>query len=257
VIAGRPNVGKSSLLNVLLQEERAIVSEIPGTTRDTIEEVMHLGGLLFRFIDTAGLRETQEPPYKPAGGLRWPKVDKIEAKGIERTRLKVESADVVLAVAEVTDSPAEIAEFADSISGLTGSSGAKIILVINKSDLVSLKQAGTLKKKISAMCSIPVVLVSAKSTSGIEELKECLTASIETGKLRSPQYIVTNARHYEALKNVSSSLQRTLEGFRDGIPTVLIATDVRQAIYFLGLITGKITPDDILGEIFSKFCIGK
>jgi tRNA modification GTPase len=250
-------VGKSSLLNVLLQEDRAIVSEIPGTTRDTIEEVMHLGGLLFRFIDTAGLREAEAPPSLPADGLRLPKEDKIETKGIERTKLKLENADIVLAVAEATDSPAALAEFADSISGLTGSSGAKIILVINKSDLISLKHAGTLTKKISARCSIPVVFVSAKNTSGIEELKECLTASIETGRLNSPQYIVTNARHYEALKNVSSSLQRTLEGFRDGIPTVLIATDVRQAIYYLGLITGRITPDDILGEIFSKFCIGK
>ena len=106
VIAGRPNVGKSSLLNVLLQEERAIVSDIPGTTRDTIEEVMHLGGLLFRFIDTAGLREADVPSSPQAGRSRRPKVDKIEAKGIERTRLKVGSADVVLAVTEATDSTA-------------------------------------------------------------------------------------------------------------------------------------------------------
>jgi tRNA modification GTPase len=244
VIAGRPNVGKSSLLNVLLQEERAIVSEIPGTTRDTVEEVIHLGGLLFRFIDTAGLREA-EPE------------DKIEAKGIERTRSKVANADVVLAVTEATDTAAGIAEFANSLSGLTGSSGAKIILAINKSDLVSQKQAGALKKELSTLCSIPMVFISAKISSGIEELKDLLKTSIETGKLKSPQYIVTNARHYEALKNVSSSLQRALDGFRDGIPTVLIATDVRQAIYYLGLITGRITPDDILGEIFSKFCIGK
>ncbi len=142
VIAGRPNVGKSSLLNVLLQEERAIVSEIPGTTRDTIEEVMHLGGLLFRFIDTAGLREAEVPASKSAGGLRQPKVDKIEAKGMERTRLKVESADVVLAVAEATDSPAAIAEFAGSMAKLTSGPEAKIILVINKTDLISEKQAG-------------------------------------------------------------------------------------------------------------------
>ena len=257
VIAGRPNVGKSSLLNVLLQEERAIVSDIPGTTRDTIEEVMHLGGLLFRFIDTAGLRDAILPTSPQAGRLRQPKVDKIETKGIERTKLKLENADIVLAVAEATDSAAPIAEFAASIAGLTGNSGAKVILVINKSDLVSRKQAGELKKDLSALCSIPVVFISAKNSSGLEELKKQLTDSVETGRLKSPQYIVTNARHYEALKNVSSSLQRALEGFRDGIPTVLIATDVRQAIYYLGLITGRITPDDILGEIFSKFCIGK
>jgi tRNA modification GTPase len=102
-----------------------------------------------------------------------------------------------------------------------------------------------------------MVFISAKSSFGLDDLRKQLTASVETGRLKSPQYIVTNARHYEALKNVSSGLQRALEGFRDGIPTVLIATDVRQAIYYLGLITGRITPDDILGEIFSKFCIGK
>jgi tRNA modification GTPase len=257
VIAGRPNVGKSSLLNVLLQEERAIVSDIPGTTRDTIEEVIHLGGLLFRFIDTAGLREAEVPSFKSAGGLRQPKVGKIEAKGMERTRLKVESADVVLAVAEATDSPAAIAEFSGSMAKLTSGPEAKIILVINKSDLISRKQSRELKKEILALCSIPVVFISAKNSTGLEDLRKQLTASIEAGRLKSPQYIVTNARHYEALKNVSSGLQRALEGFRDGIPTVLIATDVRQAIYYLGLITGRITPDDILGEIFSKFCIGK
>ena len=172
-------------------------------------------------------------------------------------RLKVGSADVVLAVAEATDTAEAIAEFAASIAGLTENSGAKVILVINKSDLVSRKQAQELKSKISVLCAIPVILISAKTSSGLEELKKQLTNSVETGMLKSPQYIVTNARHFEALKNVSESLQRALDGFRDGIPTVLIATDVRQAIYYLGLITGRITPDDILGEIFSKFCIGK
>src|SRR5690606_31435191 len=103
----------------------------------------------------------------------------------------------------------------------------------------------------------PLLFVSARNSSGIDEIREQLVASVETGRLDNPQYIVTNARHYEALKNVSESLGRVLDGFRDGIPTVLIATDVRQAIYHLGLITGQVTPDDILGEIFSKFCIGK
>jgi len=242
VIAGRPNVGKSSLLNVLLQEERAIVSEIPGTTRDTIEEVLHVDGLLFRFIDTAGLRQ---------GG------DKIEELGIARTRTRLSEAEVVLAVAEASDSPEEIAAFAGTVSSLTGGSGARIILVINKSDLVTRSVASALKKELKSLCTFPVLLVSARDLSGIEEVKKQLTASVETGRLVNPQYIVTNARHYEALKNVSESLQRVLDGFREGIPTVLVATDVRQAIYYLGLITGKITPEDILGQIFSKFCIGK
>lgn len=242
VIAGRPNVGKSSLLNVLLQEERAIVSEIPGTTRDTIEEVLHLNGLLFRFIDTAGLRQSE---------------DEIEVLGMERTMRKLEAAGIILAVVEANDGADEIARFAHSVEVMTGDSGAKMILVINKTDLAGPGRTAYLSKELSQFSHIPVVFVSATKSSGMDELKNTLTSSVETGRLNDPQYIVTNARHYEALKNVSDSLQRVLDGFRDGIPTVLVATDVRQAIYYLGLITGKITPEDILGQIFSKFCIGK
>jgi tRNA modification GTPase len=242
VIAGRPNVGKSSLLNVLLEEERAIVSDIPGTTRDTIEEVLHVEGLLFRFIDTAGLRH---------GG------DEIEELGMERTRNKLRAADIVLAVAEATDSAVDISDFAGAVSEMTGTSEARIILIVNKSDLITRSVASSLTKELRSLCPFPVIFVSARDSTGIDDLKKQLTASVETGRLDDPQYIVTNARHYEALRNVSESLQRVLDGFRDGIPTVLIATDVRQAIYHLGLITGKISPEDILGEIFSKFCIGK
>lgn len=242
VIAGRPNVGKSSLLNVLLQEERAIVSEIPGTTRDTIEEVLHVNGLLFRFIDTAGLRHSD---------------DEIEALGVERTRKKVEAAAIVLAVSEANDSAEDIFMLAHSMAEMTKASGAKIIMVINKSDLAGPDRISRLRKELSQPGNVPVVFVSARKSSGMDDLKKMLTASVETGRLDDPQYIVTNARHYESLKNVSDSLQRVLDGFRDGIPTVLVATDVRQAIYYLGLITGKITPEDILGQIFSKFCIGK
>ncbi|MHC1731429.1 MAG: tRNA uridine-5-carboxymethylaminomethyl(34) synthesis GTPase MnmE [Bacteroidales bacterium] len=242
VIAGRPNVGKSSLLNVLLEEERAIVSDIPGTTRDTVEEVLHVEGLLFRFIDTAGLRH---------GG------DEIEELGMERTRNKLRAADIVLAVAEATDSAVEISAFAGTVSEITDNAGARIILIVNKSDLIARDVASSLRKELKSLIHFPVIFVSARASEGIDDLKKQLTASIETGRLDNPQYIVTNARHYEALRNVSESLERVLAGFRDGIPTVLIATDVRQAIYYLGLITGKISPDDILGEIFSNFCIGK
>ena len=242
VIAGKPNVGKSSLLNVLLEEERAIVSDIPGTTRDTIEEVLHVGGLLFRFIDTAGLRDSG---------------DEIEELGMERTRVRLRAADIVLAVAEATDSAPDIAGMADAITAITGSSEAHIILVVNKSDLLSPDRIRELRSRLQALCSCPLLFVSARNSSGIDEIREQLVESVETGRLDNPQYIVTNARHFEALKNVSESLGRVLDGFRDGIPTVLIATDVRQAIYHLGLITGQVTPDDILGEIFSRFCIGK
>lgn len=242
VIAGRPNVGKSSLLNVLLQEERAIVSDIPGTTRDTIEEVIHVGGMLFRFIDTAGLRHPG---------------DEIEELGMERTRSKLRAAEIVLAVAEATDSAESISDMVAGTRDMTGDEGTSIIAVINKSDLVSPDVHARLKEELKGLCSCPVLFISARESAGIEEVREQLIASVETGRLDNPQYIVTNARHFEALKNVSDSLQRVLDGFRDGIPTVLIATDVRQAIYYLGLITGRVTPDDILGEIFSKFCIGK
>ncbi|MBP7029152.1 MAG: tRNA uridine-5-carboxymethylaminomethyl(34) synthesis GTPase MnmE, partial [Bacteroidales bacterium] len=234
VIAGRPNVGKSSLLNLLLQEERAIVSDIPGTTRDTIEEVLHLGGLLFRFIDTAGLRD---------GG------DEIEELGMERTRSKLRAAEVVLAVAEATDTAESIAAMAAGIGEITGNSGARLIVLVNKSDLITRKRIAELKRELKDICPCPALFVSASKSEGIEQVRKQLIASVETGKLDNPQYIVTNARHYEALKNVSDSLGRVLDGFRDGIPTVLIATDVRQSIYYLGQITGRITPDDILGEI--------
>jgi tRNA modification GTPase len=242
VIAGKPNVGKSSLLNRLLQEERAIVSEIPGTTRDTVEEVLHVGGLLFRFIDTAGLRHSD---------------DKIESLGVERTMKKLGAAEVVLAVAEATDSAGELEAFAATVKEITGKSSANLILVVNKIDLIAQDQAESLMKELTGLCDLPAVAVSAKKATGIDDLRLSLLKSVDTGVIDSPQYIVTNARHYEALKKVSESLQRVLDGFRDGIPTVLIATDVRQAIYYLGLITGRITPEDILGEIFSRFCIGK
>jgi tRNA modification GTPase len=242
VIAGKPNVGKSSLLNRLLQEERAIVSEIPGTTRDTVEEVLHVGGLLFRFIDTAGLRQSD---------------DRIESLGVERTVKKLGAAEVVLVVAEATGSAGELASFAATVKEITGRSNANLILVVNKIDLMANDQAESLMKELTGLCDMPAVAVSAKKATGIDDLRLLLLKSVDTGVIATPQYVVTNARHYEALKKVSESLQRVLDGFRDGIPTVLIATDVRQAIYYLGLITGRITPDDILGEIFSRFCIGK
>lgn len=242
VIAGRPNVGKSSLLNLLLREERAIVSDIPGTTRDTIEETFHVEGLLFRFIDTAGLRHDG---------------DQIEEMGMERTRLRVKESDIILAVAGATDNPGEIAAFINSLEEIRGERSSVIIPVINKSDLVSEDQLFTLQGELRKLISSVPVTISALLGSGLDELYRELLSAVETDSLDNPQHIVTNARHYESLKNVSENLQRVLDGFRDGIPTVLVATDVRHAIYHLGIITGRVTPDDILGEIFSRFCIGK
>jgi len=244
VITGRPNVGKSSLLNVLLREERAIVSEIPGTTRDTIEEVMHLGGFSFRFIDTAGLRKEGTE-------------DKIEARGIERTLSKLSQAEVVLAVAEATDTPEEIIAFHNSVKNTQAAPGSKIIAVINKSDLLTTGQIGSLREILTESGGFIPLFVSARESVGIEDVRQHLIRAVQSEGLKSPQLIVTNARHWHSLINVSASLERALEGFRNGIPTELIATDVRQAIHYLGEITGKITGDEILGDIFKNFCIGK
>jgi tRNA modification GTPase len=242
VIAGRPNVGKSSLLNALLKEERAIVSSIPGTTRDYIEESIHIGGLLFRFIDTAGLRESD---------------DTIESLGIERTLKKIDEAEVVIALVEASDSDSYIRKFTEQIKSKTGNSGKAIIVVANKSDILPEYLVEKVLKSFGESTVFPVLMISATVGTGIEELKEMLLGSVDISNLESPQYIVTNARHYQALGETSASLEAVLTGFRNKIPTELVTTDLRQAIYHLGEITGQITSDEILGEIFRNFCIGK
>lgn len=244
VITGKPNAGKSSLLNNLLKEERALVSDIPGTTRDTIEELIHISGLTFRFIDTAGLRKSAER-------------DIIETMGIERTVSMLESADIVIAVSEATEEPAEICRFVSEIGSILKGREIKVIHIINKCDLVTGRDIEKLRSSLGELCVSDTIVISVKLSEGIELLREKLVSSVDTRKLSSPQYIVTNERHYHALKSVSACLGRALSGFAEGVPTELIATDIRQAIYYLGLITGRITPDDILGEIFSNFCIGK
>jgi tRNA modification GTPase len=242
VIAGRPNVGKSSLLNALLKEERAIVSSIPGTTRDYIEESVHIGGLLFRFIDTAGLRESD---------------DTIESLGIERTLKKIDEAEVVIALAEASDSESYVHEFIESIRSKAGDSDKTIIIVANKTDVLPEYKEEMVLKSFANASDLPVLLISATNGTGIDDLKDMLLKSVDTGNLSAPQYIVTNARHYQALEETSASLGAVLTGFRNNIPTELITTDLRQAIYHLGEITGQITSDEILGEIFRNFCIGK
>jgi len=242
VIAGRPNVGKSSLLNALLKEERAIVSSIPGTTRDYIEEPVHIGGLLFRFIDTAGLRASD---------------DTIESLGIERTLKKIDEAEVIIALVEASDSESYVREFVENIKLKTADTGKTIIVVANKLDIIPEYKEERIARSFAGATSLPVIMISATGGTGIEELKDILLKSVDISNLESPQYIVTNARHYHALEETSSSLDAVLSGFRNGIPTELITTDLRQAIYHLGEITGQITSDEILGEIFRNFCIGK
>jgi len=197
--------------------------------------------LLFRFIDTAGLRESD---------------DTIESMGIERTLRKIDEAEIIIALVEATDSIGYIEQFVATIKEKSAGR-AKILIIANKSDLAEPDPLKNAKESLFAKTGYDVLMVSATANSGIEELKNLLLKSVDTSGLSSPQLIVTNARHFEALSNVSESLERVLDGFRNGIPTELISTDIRQAIYHLGEITGQITTDEILGEIFRNFCIGK
>lgn len=241
-IIGKPNSGKSTLLNALLMEDRAIVSEIPGTTRDTIEDTIIIDGLEYRFIDTAGLRET---------------ADVIEAIGIRKTHEKIDQATVILIVEEVTDKPEAINTRADNIRKLIRSPEKKLFIIINKTDQSGSNSIESLRKKIRVMPGEHLHFLSAKEKTGLDELRENLGKVVEKERLSSEGVIITNLRHYEALMHVSESLYRVEEGIRNGIPEDLVAIDIRQAIHYLGEITGEITTDEILGNIFRNFCIGK
>jgi tRNA modification GTPase len=241
-IVGKPNSGKSTLLNALLNEERAIVSEIPGTTRDAIEDTISINGLEYRFIDTAGLRDTS---------------DIIESMGIVKTHEKIMQASVILLVDEVTDSPEMINLRAESIRDMVRGSDKKLIVLINKIDESALSGHENLRKQIKLDEKDSILFISAKELTGLDELRKALSGAVEAGRIDQEGVIITNLRHYEALMHVSESLDRIISGFDEGIPSDLIATDIRQAIHYLGEITGQITTDEILGNIFKNFCIGK
>lgn len=232
VIAGKPNAGKSTLLNVLLNEEKAIVSEIAGTTRDVIEDEIVLGGINFRFIDTAGLRETQ---------------DVIEAMGVERTRDRMKKASIILYLFDLsTDQYEDIIQEADSLNAL----GIPVIKVGNKLDkapqdlLEKLKQDG-------------FVFISASKKTNIPLLKDKLLSFFQINTVKSGDVLVTSLRHYQNLLQTHQSLDRVLTGMSEGITGDFLAMDIRQSLHFLSEITGAITTDTLLENIFSKFCIGK
>ena len=230
-IVGETNTGKSTLLNALLGEDRAIVSDIAGTTRDTIEEVMNLDGVLFRFIDTAGIRETDET---------------IEKIGIERTFRKIGEADIVIGLMDATRDTQSLKQSAQAITSKVDRSRQTLLLLMNKTDLC--QPAGAVE---------PDLFVSAKTGEGLDQLRSKL---VEAGKsLMNVQntILVTNVRHFEALKHASESLTAVQRGLDEGIPTDLVAQDLREALYYLGSITGEITTDEVLGSIFGRFCIGK
>lgn len=239
-ITGKPNSGKSTLLNAMLMEERAIVSDIPGTTRDSIEETVHIDGIEYRFIDTAGLRET---------------TDEIEALGIRRTYEKIQQASIIIFIDEVSD---DIQLINDRIYNLKErmKEDQRLVIVINKIDTspVSVNQ---MAEQLRLSGSDALVFISAKEKTGLEDLRQKLGDISIKEKINSNEVIISNLRHHNALRNVSDSLGRALEGLVAGIPEDLIAIDIRQAIHYLGEITGEITTEEILGNIFKNFCIGK
>jgi len=240
-IIGRPNVGKSTLLNAILKEERAIVSEIEGTTRDSIEDTINLGGINFRFIDTAGIRET---------------ADTIENLGIRRTYQKIEQASVVLLLTEADDDPLIVQQSIEAIRHqLNG--GKQLVVVLNKSDRVPEKQQKTLQKKISLRENERIISISAEQGRNIDALAGMLLEIVNLGSIKHQDVVISNIRHFNALKSASESLSRVSDGLTSALPTDLLAQDIREVLHYLGEITGEVTTDEILGNIFKNFCIGK
>lgn len=253
-IAGATNTGKSTLLNSLLDEERAIVSEIHGTTRDFIEGFLNIEGVGFRFIDTAGIRETEE---------------KIEIIGIERSYEKIRGASVVLLMLD-----AEREEYfglgIKQLSSVINAHNQKVVILLNKTDIIEHLSGKNFKKSIesyikniSLICiennlePVDILALSAKEQTGIESLKASLLKCRYEETANSYSTLVTNVRHFEALKETKEALSRASAGMESSVPTDLLSQDIREALFHIGEIVGEISTDEILGNIFGKFCIGK
>ncbi len=243
-IAGESNVGKSTLLNALLKEDKAIVSEIAGTTRDVIEDTIHIGGIEFRFIDTAGIRETH---------------DSIETLGIERAYHQIEKARIVLLMTDVTAPAEQSLAWIEKINTHIRED-QNLIILLNKADLnagttPSLTET-TLKSSLITHHS-SLITLSAKTGTGLDRLEEVLLELVNINSLEDNDIVITNARHYEALVHARTALYRTLNGLHSGTSGDFLAQDIREALHHLESITGAISSEEILGTIFSRFCIGK
>ena len=238
-ILGAPNAGKSTLLNALLNEERAIVSDIAGTTRDTIEEHITIDGVRFNFIDTAGIRDTR---------------DTIESIGISRAIDKARSASVILLIFDATSTHYDaFAKFREYLRKEAGDD-KHIIILANKTDDSHFDE-GVFDKYFGSETQL--LKISAKQGTHIEELKQALRKAIDLGKVNSGETIVTNARHHAALSKAAEALTEVLQGLDTGLTGDLLAIDIRSTLHHLGEITGNVSPDDLLNHIFSSFCIGK